>query len=103
MVPMRRLLSILLEGTGVTLFGCGIVATLLFFSTESRVELASRGSKIPDECEAVFWNHGGYACWYTIQDHPFGLPSRSAHLQPELELSLGLKDIGLQSGLEPAA
>ena len=39
-----------------------------------------------------------------------GLPSRSAHLQPELELLLGLKDIGLQSGelrsnppLEPTA
>jgi hypothetical protein len=72
-VPMRRLLSILLEGAGVTLFGAGILATLLFFSTESRVELARRGSssKIPKECEAVFWNHGGYACWYTISDHPF--------------------------------
>jgi hypothetical protein len=72
-VPMRRLLSILLEGTGVTLFGCGIVATLLFFATNSRVELASRGSttKIPEECEAAFWNHGGYTCWYTISDHPF--------------------------------
>jgi hypothetical protein len=70
---MIRLLSILLEGVGVTLFGCGILATLLFFSTESRVELADRGStaKIPEQCEAAFWNHGGYACWYTISDHPF--------------------------------
>jgi len=69
---MSRHLSILLEGAGVTLFGCGILATLLFFSTESRVELARRGStaKIPEECEAAFWNHGGYACWYTISDHP---------------------------------
>lgn len=72
-LSMRRFLSILLEGAGVTLFGSGILATLLFFSTESRVELARRGStaKIPEECEAAFWNHGGYACWYTISDHPF--------------------------------
>ena len=72
-VSIRRLVSILVEGAGVTLFGCGILATLLFFSTESRVKLASRGStaKLPGECEAAFWNHGGYACWYTISDHPF--------------------------------
>jgi hypothetical protein len=72
-VSIRRVLSILLEGVGVTLFACGLVAALLFFSTESRVELARRGStaKIPEECEAAFWNHGGYACWYTISDHPF--------------------------------
>jgi len=47
------------------------LTTLLFLSTKSRVELAGGGSKIPDECEAAFWNHGAYACWYTIQDHPF--------------------------------
>jgi len=68
---VRQLLSILLEGAGVILFGSGILTTLLFLSTKSRVELTGRGSELPDECEAAFWNHGGYACWYTIQDHPF--------------------------------
>jgi len=72
-VSIRRLISIVVEGAGVTLFGCGILATLLFFSTESRVELLRRrpSANIPNQCEAAFWNHGGYACWYTISDHPF--------------------------------
>jgi hypothetical protein len=70
---MNRLLSILLEGAAVILFGYGIATTLLFLSTESRAKLASRGSaaRIPEQCEAAYWNHGGYACWYTISDHPF--------------------------------
>ena len=72
-LPTGRLLLLLIEGAGVTLFGSGLVSTLIFLSTESRLELAGRrpSAKIPKECEAAFWNHGGYSCWYTIYDHPF--------------------------------
>jgi hypothetical protein len=65
---MRRLLAILLEGAGVTLFGSGILSTLLFISAEPRSKLTQRAlAKIPNDCEAAF----NGKCWYTIQDHPF--------------------------------
>lgn len=67
----RRLLSILLEGAAVTLFGAGLVSTQLFLASEPRAKLLHRRTKIPNECEAAYYSHGIYACWYTIQDHPF--------------------------------
>ena len=69
--PAKRLLLLLVEGAGVILLASGLLSTLAFLATETPAEAARRGlARIPSECEAGFFNHGAYTCWYTISDHP---------------------------------
>ena len=68
----KRLLFLLVEGAGVTLLASGVLSTLAFLATETPAEAARRPfAKMPSECEAGFFNHGAYTCWYTMSDHPF--------------------------------
>jgi len=67
-----RLLFFLMEIVGVGLFGLGIVSTLAFLSADTPSEAVQRGlAKIPNGCEAGYYNHGAYLCWFTIRDHVF--------------------------------
>jgi hypothetical protein len=70
--PMRRLRFVLVEVVGVTLFVSGVASTLAFLATETPAEAARHGlARMPAKCEAGFFNHDGYTCWYAISDHPF--------------------------------
>ena len=69
--PRRWLAGLVTEVLGLTLFAFGLVSGLLFLSADSPAEAARRGlAKLPVQCEAGYFNHGSYVCWYTIADHP---------------------------------
>ncbi len=68
----QKLIFLLVEGVGATLFISGVLSVLAFLATETPAEAARRTiAKMPSQCEAGFFNHGTYTCWYTISDHPF--------------------------------
>src|SRR5712692_3547581 len=68
----QKLIFLLVEGVGATLFISGVLSILAFLATETPAEAARRTiAKMPSQCEAGFFNHGTYTCWYTISDHPF--------------------------------
>jgi hypothetical protein len=71
-IIVPRLLVLLGEISGLILFGFGGLATLLFLAADTPAEaIAKRVAVLPEQCEAGYLNHGSYACWYTMNDHPF--------------------------------
>ena len=66
-----RIVIWLIEAVGVTLFALGGLATLAFLHVDTPAEAARRGlALVPQGCEAGYFMHGRYLCWFTMSGHP---------------------------------